>query len=55
MKQIYQLIRQNDGSYIDWGRNASVNGVRGEGPARHYTGEAARVMDLILKHYRGRP
>jgi hypothetical protein len=26
--------RQSDGSYLTWGRNATVNGVRGEGGAR---------------------
>ncbi|WP_169331898.1 hypothetical protein [Zavarzinella formosa] len=49
MKQI-RLVPQPDGSFIDWGRNATINGVRGEGPAFCYYGEAAEVMRLVLKH-----
>lgn len=39
-----------DGSVIDWGRHATVNGVRGNGGARIYRGEAAEVMKLVLKY-----
>jgi hypothetical protein len=48
MKHLLQ--RQPDGNFIDWGRHATVNGVRGHGGARYYTGEAARVLALVLKH-----
>ena len=44
------LQRQPDGTLIDWGRHATVSGVRGEGPARWFTGEAAEVMALVLRH-----
>lgn len=46
------LQRQSDGTLIDWGRNAVVNGNRGAGGARVYCGEALKVMNLILKHGR---
>lgn len=46
----HRLIPQPDGSFIDWGRNATINGVRGEGPAKHYSGEAAEVMRLVLQY-----
>jgi len=48
-KRIF-LQRQPDGSLVDWGRHATVRGVRGEGPARWFRGEAAKVMALVLKH-----
>ena len=35
------LQRQDDGTFIDWGR---------QGPAVLYQGEAAAVMHLVLKH-----
>lgn len=44
------LQRQPDGTFVDWGRNVTVNGQRGEGMARWYCGEAARVMALVVKH-----
>ena len=44
------LQRQPDGTLVDWGRHATVGGIRGEGPARWFTGEAARVMALVLRH-----
>jgi hypothetical protein len=44
------LQRQPSGSFVDWGRHASVNSVRGEGPALWYTGEAAEVLALVLKY-----
>lgn len=50
MKPFYHLIHQPDGSLVDWGRNATVNGVRGYGGARWYSGEAAEVMKLVLKY-----
>lgn len=43
------LQRQPDGSFIDWGRSVTVKGDRGEGPARWYIGEAAKVMALVLE------
>ena len=51
------LQRFNDGTFIDWGRHwrgMSVDGKRldGDGAARYYAGEAAEVMELILKHER---
>lgn len=49
------LQRQPDGSLVDWGRHASVGGVRGQGPARWFRGEAAEVMALVLKHTANRP
>ena len=44
MTREIRLIRQSDGSLIDWGRNATIDGVRGEGPARCYVGEDAEVL-----------
>jgi len=44
------LQRFPDGTFIDWGRNATVNGKRGTGGAVHYSGEAAKVMELVLKY-----
>lgn len=44
------LQRWPDGSFVDWGRHATVGGVRGEGGARLFVGEAAKVMALVLKH-----
>ena len=44
------LQRWPDGTFVDWGRHATVRGVRGQGPARWYKGEAAEVMALVLKH-----
>jgi hypothetical protein len=50
MKPLTLLQLLPDGEFIDWGRNVTVNGVRGYGGARHYSGEAAEVMELVLKH-----
>lgn len=49
------LERFPDGTLINWGRNwhgSTVNGrpIAGEGGAVFYTGEAAEVMNLLLKH-----
>lgn len=44
------LQRQSDGSFVDWGRHATVLGVRGQGPALWFRGEAAEVLALVLKH-----
>jgi hypothetical protein len=52
MKQVNLLQRLPDGTFLDWGRNATVNGVRGEGGAVWYRGEAAEVMRVLLKHWR---
>jgi hypothetical protein len=38
------------GDLIDWGRHWRLFGKRGEGPALYYTGEAAEVLRLVLKH-----
>lgn len=54
MKRRIFLQRQHDGSFIDWGRHGTVKGERGEGPARWYSGEAARVMELVVKHEKKR-
>ncbi len=54
MKRRIFLQRQPDGTFIDWGRSVTVKGERGEGPARWYSGEAARVMALVLKHEKKR-
>ena len=40
------LQRQEDGSFIDWGRH----GPGGEGMALWYRGEAAEVMALVLRY-----
>lgn len=53
MKRLYLLQRHPDGTFTDWGRSCTVNGVRGEGGARHYSGEAAKVMVLVLKYAGG--
>lgn len=40
-----------NGDVVDWGRHTIIDGVRcGSGPARYYTGEAAKVMRLVLKY-----
>lgn len=39
-----------DGTLMDWGRYATVNGRRGTGGAVRYCGEAAEVMKLVLLH-----
>ena len=49
------LHRLPNGDFIDYGRHwrgMTVNGVpvSGEGPALHYSGEAAEVMRLVLQH-----
>ena len=51
MKKLNMLQRQPSGGLIDWGREATVKGKRGEGGARYYTGEAAEVMQILLKHW----
>lgn len=49
MTQTIYLQRLPDGTLFDWGRHGK--GVhRGIGGARVYTGEAARVMTLVVKH-----
>lgn len=53
MKPLTLLHRLPDGSFMDWGRNATVNGVRGEGGAVVYRGEAAEVMRLVLRYTQG--
>jgi hypothetical protein len=42
-----RLFRHPDGSFTDYGRNG-----RGQhhGPARHCSGEAARVMELVIRY-----
>ncbi len=49
-RRVVRLHRQPDGTFVDWGRHAHTGGVRGEGGARWYQGEAARVMALVLEH-----
>lgn len=44
------LQRMDDGSYIDWGRNWRLFGKQGEGSAKYYSGEAAKVIDMVLKY-----
>ena len=51
MKKINMLQRQPCGGLIDWGREATVKGQRGEGGARYYTGEAANIMQVVLKYW----
>jgi hypothetical protein len=46
MTRTIHLHRQPDGSFVDWGRH----GPGREGPALHYTGEAAEVLRLVLAH-----
>jgi hypothetical protein len=46
--RLIMLQRQPDGSFIDWGRHATVDGARGGGGARWYVGEAAEVLRLVL-------
>lgn len=45
---VHYLRKEPDGSYIDLGRNWRIPGVYGR--ALHYTGEAAEVMELVLKY-----
>ncbi len=45
-------MRMKNGDYPDLGRHGSVNGIRGEGPALYYSGEEARILDLVLAHTR---
>jgi len=52
MKIFLQLLPNGD--VCDWGRHATVNGERGYGGARYYSGEAAKVMRLVLKYWRGK-
>ena len=42
------VMKQSDGSYMNWGRAWSLFGKRGNGAATHYTGEAAKVLDLLF-------
>lgn len=49
----HHLHRLKDGSIIDYGRNWLLFGKRGDGPARHYEGEAAEVMELLVKYSGG--
>ena len=51
MKKINMLQRQPCGGLIDWGREATVKGQRGEGGAVYYTGEDANIMQLVLKYW----
>lgn len=51
---IYLLQRQPDGCLIDWGRHATVAGVRGQGGARHYSGEHAEILLLLCKYAKPR-
>lgn len=44
------LQRQPNGDLIDWGRHRPAK----HGPTWHYTGEAAEVMRLVLKHARAK-
>ena len=51
MKKVYLLHKQGDGSFVDWGRHTgTINGHKGEGPAVWYRGEAAEVIELLLKY-----
>jgi hypothetical protein len=43
------LHRLPDGEFIDYGRHWRLFGKQGEGPARHYSGEAAEVMRILLE------
>lgn len=51
--KIIRLHRQSDGSFINWGRNATINGHRGEGGALWYRGEDAKIMQLVIKYMGG--
>ncbi len=42
--------RMADGSFVTWGRHATVQGIRGEGPAGLYRGEDAKILELVLRH-----
>ena len=46
----HRLIPQADGALIDWGRHATINGVRGVGSPKYYSGEDAEVLRLVIKH-----
>lgn len=48
MSDTIYLERQPDGSLMDWGRHGP-EGKRGYGGAVRYTGEAAEVMELVVK------
>jgi hypothetical protein len=49
MRTIF-LQRLPNGNLADWGRDVTVGGVRGEGPARVYFGEDAKILRLVLEH-----
>lgn len=42
-------------AYIKWGRNATINGQRGEGGAMVYMGEAYEVMKLLCGETKSNP
>ena len=44
------LERLPDGSFMYWGRHWRNYGIEGAGPAYHYSGEAAEVLELVLKY-----
>ena len=44
------LERLPDGNFIDWGRHWRSFGKQGEGAAKYYSGEAAEVLELLLKY-----
>jgi len=48
------LQRFPDGSLIDWGRNWRNYGMEGYGSAKYYSGEAAKVLELVLKYSEGK-
>jgi hypothetical protein len=43
---IIQLERLPNGDFVNWGRH----GPNGAGGAVYYRGEAARVLELVIKH-----
>lgn len=45
-RKIIQLERLPNGDFINWGRH----GPNHEGPALYYSGEAAKVLALVIKH-----
>ena len=48
MTETIYLHRQRDGSFIDWGRHG-YDQHKGTGGVRCYYGEAAKVMELVIR------
>lgn len=51
--QTHYLQRLKNGDYVDLGRDTPRRVGHGYGPAKHYSGEAAKVIELVLKNTKG--